>query len=249
MNDPQRTPAHDVIAIPDLLEWVRHSWLEGRLHDLSHPMADGMLIPPALRRAGQRVTIEPIATHQRHGFEAGRFAAVVHSGTHVDAPRHFVADGARLGELGLAPFIGPAHVVDLRGLGANEPVTARLLEQRAHARPGFIYLLCSGWGEACWGTEAYWSEGPYLADDAAEWLVANGARAVGFDFFQERAARHDIVRPELYTTHRTLLAAGIPLIEHLTNLTPLVGRDVFFICLPWYLAGAEGAPARAVALT
>jgi kynurenine formamidase len=212
-------------------------------------MADGMLLPPALRQAGQRVPPPPLATHERNGFEAGRFGAVVHSGTHVDAPRHFVAGGDTLGALGLSPFVGQAFVVDLRDLASDQPVTAALLEARAPRRDGLIYLLCTGWGETRWGTEAYWSDPPYLGDDAAEWLVAQRARAVGFDFFQERAARHDVVRPELYTTHRALLGARIPLIEHLTNLTALAGREVFFICLPWYLAGAEGAPARAIALT
>jgi arylformamidase len=238
-----------VVDIAELVRWAREGKLQGELHDLSQPMADGMLIPPALRKAGQRVTIEPLATHERNGFEAGRFAAVVHSGTHVDAPRHFIADGETLGEIGLAPFVGAAYVVDLRDLASDQPVTADLLESRAPRRRGLIYLLSSGWGETRWGTDAYWDTPPYLGDDAAEWLVAAGARAVGFDFFQERAARADTIRPELYTTHRTLLGARIPLIEHLTNLSPLVGREVFFVCLPWYLAAAEGAPTRAIALT
>jgi arylformamidase len=207
-----------------------------------------MLIPPALRAAGQRVTIAPLATHKRHGFVATHFAAVVHSGTHVDAPRHFIAGGARLGELGLAPFLGTASVVDVRDIAARQPVTAAILEARAPRRPGLIYLLCSGWGETRWGSDEYWADAPFLGDDAADWLVDSGAKAVGFDFFQERAARAEMVRPELYTTHRVLLGAGIPLVEHLTNLLPLAGREVFFICLPWYLAGAEGAPARAVAI-
>ncbi len=238
-----------MIELGDFVQWAATGRLEGRLHDLSQPMADGMLIPPALRKAGQRVTLEQLATHERNGFEAGRFASVVHAGTHVDAPRHFVADGARLGELGLRPFVGLAHVVDLRDVRANEAVTAAHLSERVASREGLAYLLCTGWAESHWGTDRYWDDSPYLDDDAAEWLVTAGARLVGYDFFQERAARHDTVRPELYTTHRTLLGASIPMVEHLTNLTPLAGRDVYFICLPWNLATAEGAPARAVALT
>jgi arylformamidase len=238
-----------MIEIAELVRMARDGRLAGQAHDLSQPMSDGMLIPPALRKAGQRVTIEPLATHDRNGFEAGRFASVVHAGTHVDAPRHFIADGARLGDLGLAPFVGAAHVVDLRDVGANQPVTAELLEARAPRRADLAYLLCTGWAEANWGTDEYWNDSPYLDDPAAEWLVVAGARLVGYDFFQERAARHDVVRPELYTTHRTILAARIPMVEHLTNLTALAGRDVFFICLPWNLASAEGAPARAIALT
>ena len=58
-----------MLDVRELADWMRQDRLRGELHDLSQPMADGMLIPPALRAAGQRVTIEPLATHERNGFE------------------------------------------------------------------------------------------------------------------------------------------------------------------------------------
>src|SRR3712207_1183944 len=102
------------------------------------------------------------------------------TGTHVDAPYHFLDDGARIDELPLEYFLGPAVVADVRGKPPHGRVEWADLQPCAHLlAPGRILLLRTGWDEH-WGTDAYFDH-PYLTGDAAARVVAAGVRTVGLD--------------------------------------------------------------------
>lgn len=216
--------------------------------ELTHPIKAGMLVPPPLYKAGYGVALERIATHERQGAEVSKYTTVIHAGTHVDAPSHFIEGGQRMEEIDVTRWAGPAYVLDLRDVGANQPVTGALLEERGKdVRRGDLALLCTAWGEKLYGSPEYWQDSPYLSGDGAEWLVERGVKAAGFDFFQELAAKRDRLVPEDYVVHKTTLGNGVLLVEHLANLSRIVGRRVYAATLPIYLSGSEGAPARAVA--
>lgn len=223
--------------------------LRGEPIDLSQETQSGMLVPPALQAGGHGVRIERLATHGANGFEASTYSTVIHAGTHVDAPIHFVAGGKLLHEMPLDWWVGPAYVADLLDVGSNGAITRELLEARAsEVRTGEGLLMCTGWGEQMWGRPEYWSDSPYLTPDGAEWCVERGIRMAGFDFFQEQAAKRSQIRPEDYVVHKLLLGRDIGLVEHLTNLTRIVGRAVYVVVLPLKLIDAEGSPARAIAI-
>jgi kynurenine formamidase len=207
-----------------------------------------MLVPPPLYKAGYGVALERVASHESHGAEVSQYSTIIHAGTHVDAPSHFIPGGQRMEDLDITRWVGPAEVLDLRDVGANQPVSGALLEERGRSvRVGDLVLLCTGWGEQRYGQLEYWQDSPYLTADGAEWLVERGVKAAGFDFFQELAAKADRIAPEQYVVHRITLGSGVLLVEHLANLSPLAGRRVYAATLPLYLVGSEGAPARAVA--
>ena len=216
--------------------------------DLTHPVRPGMLVPPPLYKAGYGVALERVISHESHGAEVSKYTTIIHAGTHVDAPSHFIEGGQRMEDIEIGRWAGPAYVLDLRDVGPNQAVTGALLEERGRdVRPGDLALLCTGWGARKYGLVEYWQDSPYVTEDGAEWLVERRVKAAGFDFFQELAAKGDRVVPEDYVMHKTTLGNGVRLREHLPNLSRLAGRRVYAAALPLYLVGSEGAPARAAA--
>jgi arylformamidase len=161
----------------------------------------------------------------------------VHSGTHVDAPRHFIDRGKDLEELGLDPFIGPALVLDT---GGAEKVTAAVLEA-ARVPEGTARLLLRTVNSARADTyHRPFDEGyAALTLDGAEWLAAKDLVLVGIDYLsiQRYSEPPDV--------HRVLLGAGICLLEGLDLRTVTAGAYEL-ICLPMRLVNVEAAPARAI---
>lgn len=159
-----------------------------------------------------------------------------HTGTHVDAPYHFLTDGARLGEVALERMIGDALVADLRG---RQAIDAAALETVSDLRTDDI-LLCRTDNSARWASPEFRRDFTYLTEDAAAWLVGRGVRAVGMDYLSiERFGSTD------FPVHHTLLGAGIFVIEGL-DLSKVEPGRFTLVCLPLKFPDLDGAPARAV---
>ena len=160
-----------------------------------------------------------------------------HTGTHVDAPYHFIDGGARLGEVALERMVGEALVVDLRGRTA---VDASALEA-ATLRTGDI-LLCRTDNSWRWEKAEFQRDFVYLTLDAAGLLVERGIRAVGIDYLSiEQFGSSD------FPVHHRLLGAGVFVIEGLDLRAVEPGRYTL-VCLPLKFPDLDGAPARAVLL-
>jgi arylformamidase len=160
-----------------------------------------------------------------------------HTGTHVDAPYHFLDDGPRLGDVPIDRMVGPALVADLRGRPA---VDAAALRDVPIAR-GDI-LLCRTDNSRRWEAPEFQRDFVYLTADAATLLVERGVKAVGMDYLSiERFGSTDFV------VHRTLLGAGVFVIEGLDLRVVDPGRYTL-VCLPLKFPTLDGAPARAVLL-
>jgi kynurenine formamidase len=170
---------------------------------------------------------------------------VVHHGTHVDAPNHFIADGPAMDEVPLERLYGQGVIwrLDLPPRGLIE--VAHLERATPRMQEGDIVLLDTGWGRHV-NTEQY-EEHPSLSGEAAAWLVARGAKLVGIDASSPDMAPH--YRPADYAmpVHNTLLSHGVLIAEHMTNLPALAGRRVEVMFLALNIAGSDGAPARVVA--
>jgi arylformamidase len=160
-----------------------------------------------------------------------------HTGTHVDAPYHFLADGPRLGEVPLDRMVGPCRVVDLRGCRAIDAAALRALD----LGDGEI-LLCHTDNSAKWAAPAFQRDFVYVTADAADLLVSLGVRALGMDYLSiEEFGSAD------FPVHRRLLGAGIFVIEGLDLGRVAAGR-YHLVCLPLKFPDLDGAPARAVLL-
>jgi arylformamidase len=208
-----------------------------RIIDLSHQIRQGMPVYPG--DAG--VEVARVVEWDDAGYNLTRLTMSAHAGTHVDAPFHFVRDGATVDQLCLSTLVGPAELLELGELAPNSDITAAMLEPFAgRVCAGRRILLRTGWSKR-FGEPGFFSEHPNMTLDAAEWLAGHKIALLGME------------QPSVHTkanmaVHRVLLGAGIVLVENLTNLDQVSGDQVYMVALPMNLVGCDGAPARVVAL-
>ena len=215
-----------------------------RLIDLSQPLFDGAPNCPA----HPPVKSEILADHPQTGWRVELLTLASHTGSHVDAPYHKLADGANLDQIPLERWTGPAWVADLRDSGPDRPIDAALLAARLAGRElkEHIVLLATGWGRKRAKTDEWLHHPPYVSPDGARWLVAQGIRGVGIDHFSIAGSRDDI-NP---VTHTILLGANIWIVEDLgfPDEVFTVAQPLEFMSLPINLRGHTGAFCRPVAV-
>jgi arylformamidase len=162
----------------------------------------------------------------------------VHSGTHVDAPYHFLADGATVDELPLEILIGKARVVEVQARDKIERGDLESLDLRADLRV-LIKTRMSGQLR----TGAFQEDFVYLTPDAAVYLVQAGLKLVGIDYLSiEKHGSKD------FAAHHALLEAGVVIVEGL-DLSAVEPGEYEMACLPLRIVGADGSPARVVLRT
>ena len=213
-----------------------------RIVDLSHPVDDDTPVYP-----GDPVArFSPAATVAADGYNVLHVRMGSQTGTHVDAPYHFLDDGARVDELPLEYFLAPAVIADIRGKPPHGRIEWADLEPCAdRLGPGRILLLHTGWDEH-WGTDAYFDH-PFLTGDAAERVVAAGVRTVGLDALSLDETVVGGEPADGFAAHLAVLGAGGVIVENLRGLGAVTGTDPVLSVLPLRFVGADGAPVRAVA--
>lgn len=165
-----------------------------------------------------------------------------HSGTHVDAPRHFLNDGRSVDQLDLAGLVGPCLVAEIPVAPGRMPITPVDLE-RAVGRAAPERLLLKTPNSRLWSTSDFSPDFAFISPEAARWLVTSGVRLVGIDYLSVEEFR----KPGA-PTHHVLLSAGVIIIEGL-NLAHVEPGRYELVCLPLLLEGSDGAPARAILQT
>jgi kynurenine formamidase len=214
-----------------------------RIIDLSVPVGPKTQVYP-----GDPVPrFEVHSTVEQQGFNLLAIHLGSQSGTHVDAPYHFRSETARIDELDLSLFTGPAVLVDVRGVQAREPITWQRIEPYAPLlAPGVIALLCTGWS-AHFGAPSYFDH-PFLAAEACKRMLDMGVRTFCLDTINIDETPDDHYPGEGYPVHHLIAEAGGVIGENFRNLEMIDFDDPFVTCLPIALEGADGAPVRAVAM-
>jgi kynurenine formamidase len=213
-------------------------------HDLSQEFYDGM--PHS--SVHPTPSLETLSCVEEETFNVQEFTAVTHVCTHVDAPRHFLADGATIDEIDLSTFAGEGVVVDVSREEATEITLEEFEAAPGEVREGDIVLVYTGWGER-YGAPDY-EPHPWLSTPLAEWLVERDVKLVGLD----------VITPDLtgpyreegwteYPVHRTLLGNGVLIAEHLGGLGAVAGRRLDVYAFPLKIRGGDGAQARFVGRT
>lgn len=159
-----------------------------------------------------------------------------HTGTHMDAPLHFVRNSASMEQLPLDATVGPARVIRIEDRTAIHK--AELLPHGIGRGERILFRTANS--DLNWGNLPFHEEFVYIARDAAEYLAERGVRSVGVDYLSVGGFRQDSVE-----THVALLSAGIWVMEGLV-LAGIEAGQYELVCLPLKWAGAEGAPARAI---
>lgn len=212
-----------------------------RFVDLSHTVEHGMVTYKGLPAP---VISNHMSREQSRGkyaagteFHIGRIEMVANTGTYLDSPFHRYADGCDLSELTLE------SVADLEGIVVD--ATAQVTTAAAFeglSLGGKAVLVNTGW-DVHWRTEQYSSGHPFLSEDAAQFLADSKAALVGIDSFNIDSIQ-DSCRP----VHSILLAANIPIVEHLCGLDQLPDAGFKFFAVPVKVKDFGSFPVRAFAL-
>jgi kynurenine formamidase len=215
----------------------------GRIVDLSRRVDEATQVYPG----DPEVRFEPATTIAADGVNVLHVHIGSHSGTHVDAPYHFVEGGERIDEMDSRLFLGAAVVMDVRGRRPRDRITVEdLRPYEGRLSEGVIAVVRTGWEEH-YGTSRYYDH-PFLDRRAAQLILETGAKTVAIDALNVDETVLEGPHPEDYPAHHTILGAGGVIAENLTNLAAVDFPDPFFSLLPVKLGGSDGAPVRAVAM-
>ena len=206
-----------------------------KILDISVPVSPGLPVWPD----DPPVVLERYRTLSAgDGCNASRICCSVHTGTHVDAPGHFIDNASTVEDLLLDTLIGPVLVIEVPAAGAIEP---EFLESVLLPR-GTVRLLFKTQNSDLWRKpdHSFHSDFVALSPRAAAWIVEQEIRLVGVDYLSVQ-----MFADSEPLTHLTLLKAGVVVVEGLDLQTVRPG-SYQLICLPLKLVGSDGAPARAV---
>lgn len=240
--------------------------------ELSHEWGHGTPMQPGYND----VQMYRSSQHARNGVMAHRIRMVMHSGTHLNAPRHLVQKGIGVGEVALERLFGSGVVVSIQKSKWQVIGDADLEAAQPAIAPDDIVVLHTGWHRNYSDSQEYYGHSPGLSKAAAEWLVARKIKLLATDTPQvdhplatslgphrngplikrlPKDYEQEVGRPALTDfpdwnpAHRTLLAAGIPTIENVGgDVGQLLGQRCTFHAYPWNWPEGDACPIRFVAI-
>jgi len=235
---------------------ARASWV-----DLTYPFDSTTIYWPTAKPFRLEV-VSAQRTAAGYYYAANNFAAAEHGGTHLDAPVHFAEGRLATDQIPITRLTGAAVVIDVSSQADADrdfrvaPVDLEAWERGHRPIPeGTIVLIRTGWGSR-WPDRARYlgttKTGPAavpelhfpgIHPDAARWLVAHKARAVGID-----TPSIDYGQSATFDTHQILFAADIPAFENVAHLSAVPATGAFVIALPMKIRGGSGGPLRIVAV-
>ena len=221
-----------------------------KIIDLTVQLYEGLQSFPA----HPKVTIIDFVTHSfsasrylppAKGFASKMILMSDHSGTHLDAPFHFVEDGKTIDEVDLDTTFGEAVLIDISAKPVEQPITVDILKKRLKEtgediKKGDIVIIRAWPGE--WNEPGF-HQAAGLDEEAAKWLSSKGIKSVGLDLANADTTS-DMRRP----AHMELLGKDIGIMENIANLDQLSKTRFFFMGIPLKVKGLTGSPIRAVAV-
>lgn len=202
-----------------------------KIIDISWPISQNM----TQYKDRQLVFVGQTHSLKHDGVHLSTLVLNSHTGTHIDAPCHFLPGTQSLDQVPLSTYVGPCQVIDLTGLEGNITAVA-LANQRIESDKIVLFKTKNS---AHGATDAFNSNFVCIMADAAAYLVEKKIKAVGLDYpgLEHHQPGHE--------THNAFLGNGIGVIEGL-RLAHVAAGNYFFCCLPLALQGVDGAPARAI---
>lgn len=206
------------------------------IRDISTPLREGFPVWPG----HEPLTMTCPQTHETgHGVQLTHLSIGAHTGTHLDAPRHFIPGGGLVTGLDLKALIGPAQVVHYPGDG---PIPAEFFTSCDLPDPcPRLLLRCDHNSGRLHNQDTFFEDYAAVTPEAARWLVERGVKLIGTDYLSIGPFHRD--NPEV---HVTLLGSGMIIVEGL-DLRDIDAGEYTLVCLPVALP-CDGAPCRAVLL-
>lgn len=205
-----------------------------KIHDITLPISESLVVWPG----DPPVQVELLSSlEQGDHSTVSRLVMSAHTGTHVDAPKHFIAGAGGVDRLPLDVLIGPAWVAD----AGTAPLLTASVIRALNIPTGSERVLFKTRNSELWvyGERTFFKPYVALSADGAQYLLDAGVRLVGVDYLS--------VAPfeDTATVHHVLLGAGVVALEGL-NLSGIRQGTYQLICLPLKISGGDGAPARVV---
>jgi len=212
--------------------------------DLSHQIHPGMQTFPVFwHRAVDFVTLGRI---EDVGRRTTHVHIGTHSGTHIDAPSHFIGNGSTITDFPVERFSSRAVVLDLRAVEPGQAIDAEMLQATdfASIAPGDSLLLNLGWSIQ-YGTERYYRDQPYLLECAMNFLMSFRPTMIGYDMAMPDDPRHGRGHDCDSPMHKLALSNNVLLLENLIfpNNTP---KEFTLFAFPLNLRDLDGSPVRAI---
>jgi arylformamidase len=191
------------------------------------------------------VQIEAANTLEKDGWNATTLNMFSHSGTHVDAPKHFGVSDESIDLMPLDRFTAQAWMVDCSTVGPKGIITPdHLGHVKDSLKGGEGLIFKTGWS-ARWGTSEYRDALPRISEALARWIVDHNVKLIGV----EPPSVADVNNLEEVTRiHKILLGGGVTIVEGLTNLEEIREEKVWLMALPLKIKDGDGCPARAIAI-
>jgi len=214
-----------------------------KIIDLTYQMQEGMITfaywhPPFL--------IKKVGRQEVEGRETKWISFGSHTGTHTDAPLHFIKNGKTIPDIPLTKLVGKVAIADFTKLKENEFVTKDMLK-RIKITKKMIFKF--GWGEY-WNKKKFYRGYPFFSKEAAEYLVDKKIELLAMDSPSPDDSRIKLSKGVIGTDldspiHKVFLKAGVVLVEYLANLDKVKDYDGWVIvAAPLKIRSADGSPAR-----
>lgn len=213
--------------------------------DLTLTLREGMMTFPV--HWHPMVEISQMGRFEVEERETRKITIGTHTGTHVDAPRHFIKGGTTIDQTDLEIYYGPARVLDFTDLADKTEITLDMLKERIGEDFPQRILFRYDWDNRLDSLQ-YYSHHPYLSEEACQWLVDQGVRLVGFDAPMPDDPRNGRGCEKDSPNHTILLGANVAILEYLSNLKSIPAGDFILSALPMKIESGDGGPVRAVAI-
>ena len=196
-----------------------------------------------------KVSFEATGNISVEGRRASKVGIGTHSGTHVDAPSHFIRDGQAIHQFPLDLMVGRATVLDFRDAPNRHRIELpEFLGALAQRQLSERVLLLTGWSRN-YGTASFYSDSPYIDTAVARFFVESGVRLLGHDMPSLDNPSDDVSSAEDSPIHKLLLGSGIWLVEYINSQSiPMATQELDIIVAPLPLIGLDGSPARCLGI-
>jgi kynurenine formamidase len=189
---------------------------------------------------------EPLTTLEQDGVNNSLITLSIHSGTHIDAPYHFIQSGRTIDQVPLERLCGPGWLCDLRGVVESDTgrhrITVDDLQLAGLPKTGLtdvILTVFTGWSVDHWNHPDFYKQNPYFDEETSRWLVDQGVKAVALD--------HSIDGAKPWPNHTIMLSTDRCIIENLINLDAILPHQAFTMYALPIKMRENGGMARVIA--
>lgn len=212
-----------------------------KIIDITLVIEEGMTTYPALWHPYVEITqLGRFGVEQR---ESRKVVLGTHTGTHIDAPRHFIQGGETVENISLDILVGPCLVIDYSGLEKYHEISVEEIKEKLNGRTPRRILLRFDWSDYLRTTEYYVSH-PFLSEEAAQYLADIGVQLIGMDSPMPDNPKNGKGTANDSPVHKILLGNGIVILEYLTNLGAISKEEIELVVAPLKIKDGDGAPAR-----